>query len=134
MTRYLLDTTFLIDYLAGSEGVRAFLDAHDGEEFATTAINYKEVAVGWRLNDAFDRQELAATFDWLEVVSFTEDHALTASAFEAELFRDDDPPRRAVDAAGADILIAAVAARDGLTVVTRNLDDFVQFDVPVRAY
>lgn len=134
MTRFLLDTTFLIDYLAGSEDVRAFLDAHDGEEFATTAINYKEVAVGWRLDDAFDRRELAATFDWLEVVPFTADHALAASAFEAELFRDDDRSRRAVDAAAADVLIAAVAARDGLTVVTRNLDDFEQFDVSVRAY
>ena len=133
MTRYLLDTTFLIDYLGGSDDVRRFLGAHEDEEFATTAMNYKEVAVGLRLDDAFDPERLAAAFEWLDVVPVASEHALAASAFEAELYRSDDHTRRAVDAATADLLIAGVAEAEGMTVVTRNVDDFEPF-VPVAAY
>jgi predicted nucleic acid-binding protein len=133
VTRYLLDTTFLIDYLGGSNDVRRFLEAHEEEEFATTAMNYKEVAVGLRLDDSFDSERLAAAFDWLDVVSIAAEHALAASAFEADLFRSDDHTRRAVDAAAADLLIAGVADAEGMTVVTRNVDDFEPF-VPVAEY
>ncbi|OTF02446.1 type II toxin-antitoxin system VapC family toxin [Halorubrum sp. SD612] len=133
MTRYLLDTTFLIDYLDGSDDVRRFLEAHGGDEFATTAMTYKEVAVGLRLDDAFDPRRLAAAFEWLDVVPVASDHALAASAFEAELYPSDDHTRRAVDAAAADLLIAGVADAEGMTVVTRNVDDFEPF-VPVAEY
>lgn len=133
MTRYLLDTTFLIDYLNGSDDVRRFLEAHEEDEIATTAMNYKEVAVGWRLNDAFDPQVLSAAFDWLDVMAITAEHAVAASEFEAELYRSDDRTRRAVDAAAADLLIAGVADAEGMTVVTRNVDDFEPF-VAVAAY
>lgn len=133
MTRYLLDTTFLIDYLGGSDGVRRFLEAHEEDEFATTAVNFKEVAVGRRLDDAFDPEILSAAFEWLDVVPIASDHALAASAFEAELYRSDDHTRRSVDAAAADLLIAGVADAEGMIVVTRNVDDFEPL-VPVATY
>ena len=133
MTRYLLDTTFLIDYLGGSDDVRRFLEAHEGDEFATTAMNYKEVAVGLRLDDSFEPGGLAAAFEWLDVVPIASEHALAASAFEADLYRSDDHTRRAVDAAAADLLIAGVADAEGMTVVTRSVDDFEPF-VPVVEY
>ena len=133
MTRYLLDTTFLIDYLNGSDDVRRFLEAHEDDEFATTAMNYKEVAVGWHLNDAFDPQALSAAFDWLDVMAITSEHTVAASEFEADLYRSDRHTRRAVDAAAADLIIAGVADAEQMTVVTRNLDDFEPF-VPVAAY
>jgi predicted nucleic acid-binding protein len=133
VTRYLLDTTFLIDYLAGVDDVREFLGTREDDEFATTAMNYKEVAVGRRLDGDFDPERLAAAFAWLDVVPITAEHALAASAFEADLYRSDDHTRRAVDAATADLVIAGVADAEGMTVVTRNLDDFEPF-VPVAAY
>jgi len=133
VTRYLLDTTFLIDYLGGTDDVRRFLEAHEGEEFATTAMNYREVAVGRRLGDSFDPERLASAFDWLDVIPIGSEHALAASAFEAELYRSDDHTRRAVDAAAADLLIAGVAETEGLTVVTRNVGDFEPF-APVAEY
>ena len=133
MTRYLLDTTFLIDYLDGSDGVRRFLEAHEEDEFATTAMNYKEVAVGWRLNDSFDPAELSSAFDWLEVVAIATEHAVATSAFEADLYRSSEHTRRAVDAAAADLLIAGAAEAEGMTVVTRNVEDFDSF-VPVVDY
>lgn len=133
MTRYLLDTTFLIDYLDGSDDVRRFLEAHGKDEFATTAMNYKEVAVGLRLDNLFEPGSLAAAFEWLDVVPIASEHALAASAFEADLYRSDDHTRRVVDAATADLLIAGVADAEGMTVVTRNVDDFEPF-VPVADY
>lgn len=133
MTRYLLDTTFLIDYLAGSDDVRQFLEAHEADEFATTAMNSKEVAVGQRLNDAFDPQALSAAFNWLDVIPITSEHAVPASGFEAELYRSENHTRRAVDAATADLLIAGVAEAEGMIVITRNVDDFERF-VPVADY
>lgn len=133
MTRYLLDTTFLIDYLGGSDSVRRFLELHGEDEFATTAMNYKEVAVGLRLDGSFDPETLAAAFEWLDVVPIASEHALAASAFEAELYRSDEHTRRGVDAAAADLLIAGVADAEGMAVVTRNVDDFEPF-VPVVEY
>ncbi|PSQ54622.1 VapC toxin family PIN domain ribonuclease [Halobacteriales archaeon SW_8_68_21] len=133
MTRYLLDMTFLIDYLGGSDDVRRFLEAHEEDEFATTAMNYKEVAVGRRLDDSFDPERLAAAFDWLDIVPIGSEHALAASAFGAKLYRSDDHTRRAIDAATADLLIAGVAEAERLTVVTRNVDDFEPF-VSVASY
>jgi len=133
VTRYLLDTTFLIDYLAGVDDVREFLEAREDDEFATTAMNYKEVAVGRRLDGDFDPERLAAAFAWLDVMPITAEYALAASAFEADLYRSEDHTRRAVDAATADLLIAGVADAEGMTVVTRNVDDFEPF-VPVAAY
>ena len=133
MTRFLLDTTFLIDYLNGSDDVGRFLESHEGDEFATTAMNYKEVAVGWRLNDAFDPAELSAAFDWLEIVPIASEHAVAASEFEATLYRAEEHTRRAVDAATADLLVAGTADAEAMTVVTRNVDDFDRF-VPVVGY
>ncbi|ELZ40443.1 hypothetical protein C471_07900 [Halorubrum saccharovorum DSM 1137] len=109
------------------------LEAHEEDEFATTAMNYKEVAVGQRLNDTFDSQALSAAFDWLDVLPVRSEHAVSASGFGAELYRSDDHTRRAVDAATADLLIAGVAEAEGMTVVTRNVDDFERF-VPVAEY
>jgi len=92
-----------------------------------------QVAVGRRLDGAFDAERLAAAFAWLDVVPIGREHALAASAFEAELYRSDDHTRRAVDAAAADLLIAGVADAEGMTVVTRNVDDFEPF-VAVASY
>ena len=134
MTTHLFDTTFLIDYLGGDDGVRKYLEATEEEPLYTTSLNVKEVAVGHRLTDTFDRASFATTFDWLEVVPFTTEHAVEASRFEAALHRDENVTRRGVDAAAADLLIAAVASVEGATIVTRNGDDVERFDVPVADY
>ncbi len=42
----LLDTTFLIHYWAGWEAVEDYLETHEEEEFVTTTLNIKEIAVG----------------------------------------------------------------------------------------
>jgi predicted nucleic acid-binding protein len=130
----LLDTTFLIDYWAGTENVREYLERNDDTEFCTTALNIKEIAVGRRLQGAFEWPDLKATFEWVETVPFTADHARVASNFEAELYDSETYTRRQIDDLSADLLIAAVAAERDATVVTNNGDDFESFGVEVEAY
>jgi predicted nucleic acid-binding protein len=134
MTTKLLDTTFLIDYWAGTEAVRTYMESQEAAEFCTTALNVKELAVGRRLQGAFDDATLRATFDWLDVLPLTTEMALTASEFEAALHRSDAYTRRQIDGLAADLLIAAVAATHDATVVTRNDADFDPFPVAVESY
>jgi Predicted nucleic acid-binding protein, contains PIN domain len=131
----LLDTTFLIDYLGGDPAVESYLSAHEDSEFATTAINLKEIAVGRALQDGLDHHELRATFEWLDIISFRPQHAIIAGEMEATLRASDDANQDKVESLAADILIAAVAESTGSTVVTRNVNDFALFEsVAVESY
>lgn len=124
----LLDTTFLIDYWAGDEDAGAFLDAHEEtDEFVTTPITVKELAGGRRRQERFDERELASTFDWVRVVPFDRRHAYEAAALAADLW-DSDRTRRQVEALAGDVLVAGAARALDATVVTRNTEDFEQFD------
>ena len=136
MTRKLLDTTFLIHYLSGTPAVAQYLDDHEETtEFVTTSINVKEIVVGRKLQGEFDRSEFRSTFDWLDVVPFTVDHAIHAGDLEATLRRDGDHNRDKLNSLTADLLIAAVAKDLDVPVVTRNTDDFELFeDVDVESY
>lgn len=129
----LLDTTFLIHYWGGAEATAEYLDAHDGHEFVTTAINLEELAVGRAIRGDLDRNEIASTFDWVTVLPFTADHAYVAGTLEAELRRSDVDPER-LNALAGDVLIGAVAEAEGATVVTRNVEDFELLDVSVEPY
>jgi predicted nucleic acid-binding protein len=136
MTRKILDTTFLIHYWGGEPRAERYLEAHEEEsEFLTTTLNLKEIAVGRRLQDAFDREEILATFDWLTVVPFDIDHAFAAGELEATLRRGESPNQDRVNALLGDLLIAAVARTLDATVVTEDVDDFETLeDVPVETY
>lgn len=124
----LLDTTFLIHYWSGQEAAGEYLSTYeDAETFLTTTINLKELAVGRRRQGQFDRQELAETFSWLEVVPFDVDAAHEAAALEADLWAGDST-RRQIDSLAGDVLIAGVARTLDATIVTRNTVDFAPFD------
>lgn len=131
----LLDTTFLIDYLGGEPAVERYLSAHEDAEFATTALNLKEIAVGRALQGDLDRHELRATFEWLDIVPFRPQHAIIAGEMEARLHANDETNQDKVRSLAVDILIAAVADAAGATVVTRNVDDFELFEsISVESY
>lgn len=130
----LLDTTFLIDYWAGEESVRTYLQTHEDAAFCTTTLNLKELAVGRRLQGVFEWANLKTTFEWVETVPFTAEHARIASDFEATLYESETYTRRQIDALSADLLIAAVASERGASVVTNNGVDFERFEVAVESY
>lgn len=131
----LLDTTFLIHYWGGRDAVADYLERNDEGEFLTTTLNLKEIAVGRALQGELDRAELFERFDWLEIVPFAAEHSIVAGELEAALHRDESVQQDRINALPADLLIASVAKERNATIVTRNTDDFEQFDgVSVETY
>jgi hypothetical protein len=131
----LLDTTFLIRYWGGYDGVRTYLEAHEDAELATTALNIKEIAVGRALQGKLDPPEIRSTFDWVRVLPFDIDASFVAGTLEAALHNDDSVTQDKINALAGDLLIAAVAKQRDATVVTQNTDDFETFDgVSVESY
>ena len=131
----LLDTTFLIDYEQGSDDVEDYLTAHESDEFATSTICLKELAVGKHLAGSPTLADVTSNYGWLRIVPFTAEQAHVAGDLEARL-RDDSTINRAkIRSVTGDVLVAAAAKANDATVVTRNVDDFAEFDgVEVEAY
>lgn len=132
----LLDSTFLVDYWAGAEPVQRYLERHEETEtFVSTVVNLKEIAVGRALQGSLDREELYATFGWVDFLAFEAEHAFHAAKLEAGLRSNPDVNRDRVNSLAGDVLIAAVGRAIGATIVTRNVADFEPFDrVTVEAY
>jgi predicted nucleic acid-binding protein len=131
----LLDTTFLIHYWGGVDAVADYLESNDESEFATTALNVKEIAVGRELQGELDPHEIRSTFDWVTMLPFTVEHAFVAGELEATLRRDDAFDQDKIHSLAGDLLIASVATERNATVVTRNRTDFELFDgVSVETY
>lgn len=131
----LLDTTFLIHYWGGIDDAAEYLETHENEEFLTTTLNLKEIAVGRKLQGKLDRAEILTTFDWLTLVPFESEHAFVAAELEATLQQRSDVNQDRINALAGDILIAAVAEERNATVVTENVRDFSLFEgVPVDTY
>jgi predicted nucleic acid-binding protein len=74
----LLDTTFLIHYWGGRSSVAEYLERNQDQEFITSTLNIKEIAVGRALQGELDPYELYATFDWIGIVPFDREHAMLA--------------------------------------------------------
>lgn len=130
----LLDTTFLIHYWGGVDATAEYLETHEKEQFVTTTLNLKELAVGRALQDVLDRNEIEATFDWVTILPFESEHAYVAGVLEAELRREENIHESKINALTGDLLIGAVARTAGATVVTRNVADFELLGVPVDSY
>jgi predicted nucleic acid-binding protein len=131
----LLDTTFLIHYWAGRESVREYLETNEGDEFVTTTLNIKEIAVGREMQGELEPFEIQSTFEWLRIIPFQVDHAFVSGELEAKLHQNESVNQDKINALAGDVLIAAVAKETGATVVTQNTDDFEMFDgVAVEVY
>ncbi len=123
----LLDTTFLIHYWGGRETVEKYLETHEEEEFVTTTLNIKELAVGRAIQEALDPYEIHSTFDWTTIIPFQAEHAFVAAELEARLHQNETINQDKINSLTGDVLIAAVAKETGATVVTQNPDDFQTF-------
>jgi predicted nucleic acid-binding protein len=135
MARKLLDTTFLIHHWGGCEPVRSYLESQpDGTEYVTTTINLKEIAVGRRLADAFDPDEIEAQFEWVRSVPITREIAWETAQIEARLHADEDLNRDRINSLAGDALVAGAAVELDATVVTENVEDFRTLGVPVETY
>jgi hypothetical protein len=120
----LLDTSFLIDYESGEQRVKRYLTANDTEEFVTSAVCMKELAVGKHVIHEPTEADIAGDYGWLQIVPFTFEHAYTAGKMEAHLRTDDSVADRRLPRLAADVLIGATARRLGAAVVADDTSDY----------
>lgn len=125
--RYLLDTTFAIDYLRDDPAsvVRFARFFEDGDEPYMNEVVLSELAVGVRATD--DTRFLA----FVQAVSFVQPGP--EAAIRAGVWRR-EARRRGRTLSLSDALIAAAADGLGAPVVTRNGRDFELAPIRVEAY
>ena len=125
--RYLLDSTFLIDYLRGEQAARSRFQRmfEDGDEPLVNEVVVCEVASGTQTQPDPD---LAALLEPVEFVQPGPDAPLVAAQWRI------DARRRGRQLSLADALIAVAADVGGATVLTRNVRDFAHLPVAVETY
>lgn len=112
-----LDTTFVIDYLADEDAATGFLEARPREHFVIPAPALAEVLVGEGNGpDESDIQGVRDALEWAEVYAVDAETAATAGAIADEI--DPEGPYLT----GMDGLIAAVGRELEAPVVSDDGD------------
>lgn len=131
----LLDSTFLAHYARGADAVSTYLTEHGGEQFVTSTINIKEIAVGAHLVGEPTHEGILTDFGWVDIRPFSTEHAYFAGEIEARLQDNPEFRQDRINSLMGDILIAGVATALDAPIVTRNVEDFDMFDgVSVETY
>lgn len=127
MSRYYLDSTFLIDYLrdTGEAAARMARLFAEGDEPIVTEIVVCEVATG---SPQHSDADLVAFLEQMEFAQPPRDVALLAGQWR------DEARRRGQTLSLAAALIAAAADFDDAIVLTRNVRDFSMTPVRVETY
>lgn len=122
MTRCLLDTDILSEIIKGKDlavasRVRAYLETH--ERLTTSAVSVAEIIYGLRRVGREDRlQQFEAAASLAEVLPFDDDAARLAGRINGDLVRKG----RVIGM--PDVMIAAIALRAGIPIVTGNQAHF----------
>jgi predicted nucleic acid-binding protein len=127
MSRYLLDTTFIVDHLRGvPEAVQRLRQIV--EQGDLPFVNDIVTAEAWAGAPSDDDRPLANLLEFLEFIAAGPTHAKVAGRWRAR--------SRAAgrDIGTADALIAACAEDAHASVLTRNLREFALTPVPVETY
>jgi predicted nucleic acid-binding protein len=127
LSRYLLDTTFIVDCLRGQpaavERLRRIAELGD-----VAIVNDVVCAEAWAGAPSDDDPALRTLLEFLEYVSAGPAHARAAGRWRAW------SRSAGHDIGMADALIAACAEDSLATVLTRNTRDFAMTPVRVEAY
>jgi len=122
---YLLDTTVIIDCLRGRREVVDFLTriASEGSIVGCCAINIVEVYAGMRENE---RQVTKKFLDSLEYYEVTKNLAELAGEYKREY------TGKGVTLSLSDVIIAAVAISNNLTLITDNLKHYPMPEINIK--
>lgn len=121
----ILDTTFLVDVLRGSQSVTEAMEEVDKTGTgAVSSISVMEVWEGIRLADASnqERQRVKQLLEEVREVEFDRHCAIQAGEISAELRQTGsqiEPP---------DVMIAGTALANDMPVVTRNVEHFERIE------
>ncbi len=125
----LLDTTFLVDFVRGEEGVEPLLEELDVAYVSTVSVMelWEGVHLSRRTED--ERRDVESLLNEVRELPFTTECGMEAGRISAELVENGTP----VDS--DDVMIAATAKVEDQPVVTRNTGDFERIEgVEVRGY
>jgi tRNA(fMet)-specific endonuclease VapC len=113
-----LDSSVLADYLRGYDYVGHFLQSNENVTFHTSSVIMWELFFG-ALNHPSTTQTIktvSESLDWVEIVPFTREDAVSAAHIRDELQSNGTP------IPVPDVLLAGVVRQSGGTVVTRDRD------------
>ena len=123
---YLIDTDVISEHLAGSEDMTFFLEALADEGLAISIVTYMEAYEGayYGSNPRLFQERFAKLADAIEVVPFSKAAARRCARLRAALRKRGSRVR----GHALDIVNAAIAIENRLTLVSRNVDDYQ--DIP----
>jgi toxin FitB len=127
---YLLDTNVVSELrkLKPHQGVVAWVQAASGDSLYVSAVTIGEIQAGIEIARQQDPEKAHEIEVWLDSVA----QSYGVLSADAAIFRRcAQLMHRRSDHHLEDALIAATALVRGLTVVTRNVDDFEPFGVPL---
>ena len=127
---YLLDTNIVSELRKPRPhaGVVAWLQSIDDADLHLSAVTLGEIQAGVELTRDHDATKAAEIEAWLDLVA----QSYNVLPMDGAPFRTwARLIHRRADTLYEDAMIAATAANHNLTVVTRNVADFAQFDVRV---
>ncbi len=121
--KYLVDTTWIIEYLRGNQEIVQSLDSYRDEGLAVAIISVAELYEGvYRSSDPSGNENRLSDFlSGVIVLGIDEDVCRVFGRERARL------RQVGMGVGDMDLLIAAVALRDGLTVLTRD-NDFLRVE------
>jgi len=125
---FLLDTNIVSELRKRKphQGVVAWIEAAPEESLFVSAVTVGEIQAGIEITRQQDANKAKEIEVWLDTVA----HSFGVLAVDAAIFRRwAQLMHRRADHHLEDALIAATALVRGLTVVTRNVDDFEPFGV-----
>ncbi len=122
MTRYLLDTTVLIDYLNGRPHVVSTIKrlAQEGHILGVCCINVTELYAGLREHEKAAAQKLIENLTYFDV---TPEAARKAGEYIYAF------ARKGITLSTSDVTIAALAVANRAVLVTANVDHYPMPDV-----
>jgi len=125
VANYLLDTTVIIDCLRGGRETVEFLTevASEGSSVGCCAINIAEVYAGMKENE---RQLTKKFLDSLEYYEVTRNLAEQAGEYKREY------SKKGITLSLSDVIIAAVAISNNLTLITDNLRHYPIPDINIK--
>lgn len=123
---YLIDSDVVIDHLADVLTATKLLDSLASDGIAVSIITYMETYQGVLRSphQTRARKQFAAFLETVPVIPFSQACAERCAQVRETLQREG----KRVKARALDLMTAAIALEHGLTVVTRNVEDYM--DIP----
>lgn len=127
LANYLLDTTAIIDYLRDKNNIPVLLEklCLEGGLLGCCPVNIVEVYEGMRDKEKATTEEFLNS---LECCSITREIGILAGEFKKKY------SQKGITLSTADVLIAATAIKNRLTLVTNNAKHFPQKEIVLNCY